>query len=40
MKNLPDCFIILGIIIFIVFFKGDPDLHDALIHSLMKEGKQ
>ena len=33
--DFPGGMLVLGICILIVFFWGEPDIHDAIIHSLM-----
>jgi len=33
---MADAALILGIVLLIIFFGGEPDLHDALMHYLMK----
>jgi len=33
---MADAALIIGIVLLIIFFGGEPDLHDALMHYLMK----
>jgi len=33
---MADAALILGIVLLIILFGGEPDLHDALMHYLMK----
>jgi len=33
---MSDAALILGIVLLIILFGGEPDLHDALMHYLMK----
>ena len=36
--DLASASLILGIIVLIVLFWGDPDIHDGIMHRLMSDG--